>query len=136
MSRITDNMTEAVGWRTDIGSRGQLVSDLQEVIRDKLLDVRSKETCNELAYFIFNKNGKAEAKAGEHDDDVMSLGIAVQMLLKMIEDGKSAIVVSEPVESYMDRPDYDGSADFYTNSLARHDAIDNMEDMEEEDPIW
>ena len=136
MSRITDNMTEAVGWRTDISSRGQLVSDLQEVIRDKLLDVRSKETCDELAYFIFNKNGKAEAKAGEHDDDVMSLGIAVQMLLKMIEDGKSTIVVSEPVEDYKDRPDYDGSDNFYTNSLARHDAIDNMEDMEDEDPIW
>jgi len=129
-SRITDEMTEAVGWRTDISSRGLLISGLQEVIRERIIRVVSKETCDQMAYFITNKNGKAEAKAGEHDDDVMSLGIAVQMLLKLLDEGKVTEIIETPEQHYTDRPDYDGTLTFYTNTLAFNDAVDLMQDME------
>jgi len=106
---------------------------LQEVIRERLIRVVSVETCDQMSYFITNKNGKAEAKAGEHDDDVMSLGIAVQMLLKLLDEGKATEVIEAPEDHYTDRPDYDGSLTFYTNTLAFNGAVDLMQDMEEEE---
>ena len=130
---ISDEGTEEIGWRTDITSRGALVSDLQEVIRDRILDVVCKETVDEMGFFVVNKNGKAEAKSGEHDDDVLSLGIANQLLIKLMREGRQTIIEAPPKKHHTDRPDYDGTQSFYTDTLSFTGAVDLMEDMEDDD---
>ena len=134
--KITDEITEEIGWRTDLVTRGALVSDMQEVIRDRIVTVVSKETCDQMGFFIVNKNGKAEAKSGEHDDDVMSLGIAIQMLLKLLRMGKQTEIIEQPPLHHTERPDYDGSESFYTDTLSFNGAVDMMEDIHEDDEQW
>lgn len=66
------------GWRTTSSSRNILISG----IKDWLLDKRGwcdSRLCREFTTFIHNTNGKAEAKTGAHDDEVMAFGIAIQV---------------------------------------------------------
>lgn len=135
-SKITDEMTEAIGWRTDVATRGDIISKGQEVLRDRLVKVVSKTTCDQMSFFVFNKNGKAEARAGEHDDDVMSFLICLFLLLKLLDEGKRTMILDVPKQTHhTERPDYDGSASFYTDTLAYNGAVDMMEDIEE-DTEW
>jgi len=130
---ITDEMTEVIGWRTDIATRGDLITKGQEVIRERIIRIISKETCDQMMYFTFNKNGRAEARAGEHDDDVMSLLIAIYLLLKLLDEGKHTEIIETPKPHFTDRLDYDGGLTFYTDTLAYDGAVDLMQDMEEDD---
>src|SRR5262249_12151110 len=61
------------GWRTDEGSRRQMVSTGQEYIRDQRLGHLHPHTIAELQYLLFETHGKATAASGAHDDDVLAL---------------------------------------------------------------
>jgi hypothetical protein len=64
---------QTYGWRTDEGSRRQMVSTGQEYIREKKLELLDAHTIAELKSFVFNTRGKATAASGAHDDDVIAL---------------------------------------------------------------
>jgi hypothetical protein len=134
--KIADEMTEEIGWRTDLVTRGALVSDLQEMVRDRLITIVCKETLDQMGFFVVNKNGKAEAKSGEHDDDVMSLGLCVQLLIKLLRQGKQTEIIESRPMHHTERPDYDGTDSFYTDTLSFNGAVDMMEDIEEDDESW
>lgn len=66
------------GWRTTTASRNTLISG----IKDWLLEKRGwgdPRLCREFTTFVRNKHGKAEAKAGTNDDEVIAWGIAIQV---------------------------------------------------------
>src|SRR5882672_4203730 len=68
-----------IGWNTNTATRPKMLADLKEAIDNQLIRIYDKATINELYSFIINKQGKAEAENGAHDDIVMSLAIAYQL---------------------------------------------------------
>lgn len=90
------SITYKKGWVTSAssGSRNELIAGIREWLigRDGFVDARC---CGELSAFIINKNGKAIAKSGCHDDEVITFGICIQMdILCPYESPK---VLEEPV---------------------------------------
>lgn len=71
-------VTYRKGWVTTGPSRNMLIAGIREYLENKLgfIDPR---LVGELGTFVHNQTGKAEAKAGCHDDEVMCFGICVQV---------------------------------------------------------
>ena len=70
--------TEILGWRTTAASKPLAVDELQAVIRDHDLFIPCDKTIAELRTFVRESSGKTHGSP--HDDRVMSLAIANQML--------------------------------------------------------
>jgi len=71
-------VSETLGWRTTTVSKPLAIDELGAGLRDSVLDVRCKTTIAELRTFVRESNGKMHGSP--HDDRVMSLAIANQML--------------------------------------------------------
>jgi hypothetical protein len=70
---------ELNGFSTQTKSRVQILSKLEEVIRNKLITVHSRRLYEQLNTFIWN-NGKAQASAESYDDLVLSAAIGVWLV--------------------------------------------------------
>ena len=53
-----------------------ILGNLQEIVKDEIDKIVDIDTLREMLTFIVNKNGRAEAEDGYHDDLVMALAIA------------------------------------------------------------
>lgn len=67
------------GFPTTKQTKPILVSDLQEGVREKYLDIKSIHLIDELITFVNLDGGKMGSQEGCHDDRVMALGIALQV---------------------------------------------------------
>lgn len=65
-----------IGFRTDSKTRSQILTKLEEMLRNKQIKIYSSRLYDELKTFIW-KNNKAQAQRGKHDDLVMSLAIGL-----------------------------------------------------------
>tara|TARA_R110002096_G_scaffold3566_2_gene17594 strand:- start:300 stop:1844 length:1545 start_codon:yes stop_codon:yes gene_type:complete len=83
------------GYQVTVKNREELLVRLEEYIRNDILKINSKRTVSELLTFIINATGKIEADKGKHDDLIMSLGIAVQVL-HTIMDGTPLDIEKNP----------------------------------------
>jgi hypothetical protein len=70
--------TEILGWRTTASSKPLMIDELSAAIRSEDLDICCEYTIGELRTFIRKENGKMAGSP--HDDRVISLAIANQML--------------------------------------------------------
>lgn len=68
----------SLGWNTNQATRPVMISDFKEAIRDQLYDIYCPELYGECMTLI-DKNGKAEADSGCHDDRIMAYSIALQV---------------------------------------------------------
>lgn len=75
--------TGKIGWCENSESRPHMLKNLKETIDNKLLKIYRKETITELFSFIVSNRNKAEAEKNSHDDEVMALGIANIMRIKL-----------------------------------------------------
>jgi hypothetical protein len=71
-------ISETLGWRTTSVSKPLAIDELNANIRDSVIWIMCKSTIAELRTFIRESNGKMHGSP--HDDRVMSLAIANQML--------------------------------------------------------
>jgi len=69
---------EILGWRTTAATKPLAIDELAASIRDGAIDLRDERTIAELRTFVRDPNGKMHGSP--HDDRVMSLAIAHQML--------------------------------------------------------
>lgn len=74
--------TNALGWRTTSGNREAIVSGLAAAIRETGkegggIEIRCAHAIDECSHFERLDNGRSEAGAGWHDDDVLSLAIGL-----------------------------------------------------------
>jgi len=65
------------GWITSPQSRPALISAIREYLTFRAGELNYKPLIRELTIFAYDKFGKPQAPAGEHDDLVMAFGIAV-----------------------------------------------------------
>ena len=70
--------TEKLGWRTTTLSKPLAIDELNANLRDGVLDLKCEYTIAELKTFVRDDNGSTHGSP--HDDRVMSLAIANQML--------------------------------------------------------
>jgi hypothetical protein len=70
--------TEKVGWRTSSVTKPVMIEELAAAIRDEAIEIHAKQTILELLSYQRSENGRTEGFP--HDDAVMSLAIAHQML--------------------------------------------------------
>lgn len=93
--------TDRLGWRTMSNTRRLLIDTLRTVVKENSLLLMDPETLDEMKTFVKNVDTKKiEASAGNCDDRVMALGIAVAVAMEMRE---SLSLTTGPDVSYVDR---------------------------------
>lgn len=82
MMPVFDSAKQAVshkkGWRTTQQSRNMLITGIKEWL-ETAQGWGDPRLCREFTTFVRNKNGKAEAKEGCNDDEVIAWGICIQV---------------------------------------------------------
>jgi hypothetical protein len=79
-SAKTNAKEEQYGFKlTSADQRRMVIDALAAAIREDRLDIPCPHVCDELGKFVI-KNGRAEASSGAHDDDVMCLAMAWEIL--------------------------------------------------------
>ena len=71
--------TELYGWRTTVLTRKPMVADLQSVIKSHDLVIYDIRFIEEFRVFVWNSQGKPEAKRGEHDDCTITAAGIIQL---------------------------------------------------------
>lgn len=74
---FTGKSKKSYGVVTDRKSRSIMIGEIVKYARDNIDYINDKKTLEEMLTFVRNEKGRAEAKAGTHDDLVMSLAIAL-----------------------------------------------------------
>ena len=137
-NRMTNEYTQKIGWSTDKITRTLMLSDLRQLIRGgepdhkPVIDIPSAEALHQLRAFQINKDGKAEAPAGEYDDDVLALAVTVQAALQAAGSANIGDYVTNAADNE-ESQEHEVPPEEYANSLATNDAVDNLEDVEEDD---
>lgn len=76
--KIARTGSSAFGWRTDATTKPELIGTLEEAIRHRTVAIRHPATLHELRCFERDpKTGKMGAAAGQHDDRVIGLALAL-----------------------------------------------------------
>lgn len=92
--KIKQSITKEFGFLSTQKTRGLWINALSILIKDSPLPNKEKmypavpslilhgsDTVMELSKFIINKKGKMEAASGEHDDEVVSLGLCAYIIM-------------------------------------------------------
>jgi hypothetical protein len=78
LAQRSPQATEVLGWRTSAASKPLAIDELAKALRDADLGLMDTNTVAELRTFVREENGKMHGSP--HDDRVMALAIANQML--------------------------------------------------------
>lgn len=76
----TQGQTVRLGWMTTVDTRMPMLDELGAAMRDGTLGVRDRDAVREMFTFIRGNDGKPEAQEGCHDDRVIALAGALQMV--------------------------------------------------------
>lgn len=80
INRLTRKIGRRIGWRTDAVSRMPMLDELGRLVRERAIEVPSRDALREMVTFVLWPDGKPAAEEGCHDDRVIALAIAVQMM--------------------------------------------------------
>lgn len=76
VDKITEKMSEKIGWDTNEKSKSFAIDCLSRDLEDKKCIPLSAETYDELRTFVHGERGKMGGQPGKHDDRVMALSLA------------------------------------------------------------
>ena len=88
---ISGGRALSYGFKTTSVTRPVIIANLVRITRETPELLNDSETLTEMLTFVRNASGRAEAKAGAHDDLVMALAIAYR-----IREQQSSIVKDDP----------------------------------------
>ena len=97
------------GFRTDMRTRPEIISNLQQFVREYPDKLNDRDTLAEMLEFIYNKDMRPEAQEGSHDDLVMALAIGLK-----IRD--QAYRPARPIQVSQDRY-YKSSLNYYKEKI-------------------
>jgi hypothetical protein len=92
--------SDKLGWNTDEVSRQQLISGLDDAIRQSSIFVHDPTTIQELLWFIINPRGRAEAQPGCHDDTTIALALMVVVMARMPRPIVASAIAAPKVARY------------------------------------
>jgi hypothetical protein len=76
-------LSERLGWLTTATTRGTVIGALQKAIVQDGLTLWSEAAVDSLGDVVIDRNGRIEAGAGSHDEDMIVLGLAAHLLETM-----------------------------------------------------
>ena len=100
---------EKIGWKTTSLTKPILISGILQAMREKKLKIYDKETVAQLKTFIRSPEASKKgmgAEIGFHDDDVISLGLALIDLSKIVV----------PLQSTVERPNKMNAINYNLNN--------------------
>lgn len=80
--KVTDQLTQKIGWRTTKRTKPLMIGALAEYIRECWVDMPWDLLVNECLTYVVDDEGLTNAQTGCHDDTVMATAIALQLLLE------------------------------------------------------
>lgn len=80
--RISDTMTQKLGWTTSSRTKPFMIDKLAEFVREMYLGIYSDLMVSEMFTYIIEANGKTNAQDGCFDDTVMAAAIMLQLMLE------------------------------------------------------
>jgi hypothetical protein len=80
--KISDQVTQKVGWRTTKRTKPIMIGTLAEYIRECWLGLPWDMLISECYTYVIEEDGSTNAQTGCHDDTVMALSIVLQLLLE------------------------------------------------------
>lgn len=111
--------TDKTGWQTNKTTKNVLVTDYRAVFAADLLRFHDPDTLDEMGYFVQHDDGTIGAVAGENDDLVIAMGLALQGAAS-----RGLLRVRAAVER-PEAPDYRGPGSFeWWAALAKHGEYD------------
>ena len=108
-NKITSTSMKEYGFRTDMRTRPEIISNLQQFVREYPDKLNDRDTLAEMLEFIYNKDMRPEAQEGSHDDLVMALAIGLK-----IRD--QAYRPARPIQVSQDRY-YKSSLNYYKEKI-------------------
>ena len=78
-NKINGRSMQEYGFRTDMRTRPEIISNLQQFVRQYSNLINDRDTLAEMLEFIYNKDMRPEAQEGSHDDLVMALAISLKI---------------------------------------------------------
>ena len=78
-NKINGASLREYGFRTDMRTRPEIISNLQQYVREYPEKINDRDTLAEMLEFIYNKDMRPEAQEGSHDDLVMALAIGLKI---------------------------------------------------------
>jgi len=124
-SKISDTITQKVGWNTNIRTKPLMINTLAAYIREKWLELPWETLISECFTYVKGDDGvTTNAQNGCHDDTVMALAIALQLLLEGRDENYEPEIprdekyINDPLEIAANYEEYDGLS------------VDNYDDVE------
>lgn len=96
--KITDTVTEQLGWYTTEQSKKLIIDNLARLIRERKLGTKSKLFIRECMTYVIGDDGKTNAQQGSFDDTVMSTAIITFVLDDYITDVPDIVRGSTPLQ--------------------------------------
>lgn len=94
---ISQELTKKYGFNTNRATRPIILSELKILARDRIDCINDIDTLKEMYTFIVDEKSKPVAMAGEHDDMIMSLAIALYTQEQQFDELK---VPADKLEGY------------------------------------
>lgn len=92
------NLVNKFGWKTTSATRPVIIAEMIAFIRENINKINDITLLEEMLTFVRNKNGRAEADVGAHDDTILAAAISLcnsvrnqQSYLPLIEEEKKSI---------------------------------------------
>lgn len=101
--KVTNQKTEAIGWRTTGTTKPLLVDNLEEAVRDQSLSIRSERTIKEMKAFVqTDESGKnGFGGQGTNDDCVIACGLALQAIKNLSKQKKPETIAQKKLKEYL-----------------------------------
>lgn len=90
-----DRVSDRLGWKTGPSTRSFLINEFRTACRLNQVQVRAKETFDEMSTFVYDRFGREGAMEGAYDDAVFSIAIGLQGFKMSFTEDPGQIDMSE-----------------------------------------
>lgn len=80
--KIGEQISQKIGWNTNRRTKPLMINALAEYIREHWLWIKWKTLVTEMFTYVIDDDGTTNAQQGSHDDTIMALAIALQLILE------------------------------------------------------
>jgi hypothetical protein len=81
-NKVSESVSQKVGWNTNVRTKPLMINALTEYIRETWIGMWWDTLISECFTYVKGEDGSTNAQSGSHDDTVMALAIALQLLLE------------------------------------------------------
>ena len=119
LEEIVPEDSKKYGWKTTPLTRKPMIADLQETVKQGELTIYDIRIIGEFRTFIWDRQGKAKADTGEHDDCVIFVAGLIQLHQRCPWNEDMSLLDGRPTKK---------------SQAAIAGQVDNADDLDDDDP--